>query len=133
MIPDPFDEMRGLAEAGGYDERAVCFYALSIGIVPSCTVVAVSGAHTTDGQTLFGRNYDAGPEFADFTLYRIYPEGGLAHIGCAYDLLIGREDGINEAGLAIAVTRRPGAQHGRAWAVGSHPGESRARPVRDGR
>jgi len=103
-IPDLFDEMRGLAEAGGYDERAVCFYALSIGIVPSCTVVAVSGEHTADGQTLFGRNYDAGPEFADFTLYRTYPEGGLAHIGCAYDLLIGREDGINEAGLAIAVT-----------------------------
>jgi predicted choloylglycine hydrolase len=104
LIPDLFDEMRGLAEAGGYDERVVYFYALSIGIVPSCTVVAVSGAHTIDGKTLFGRNYDAGPEFADFTLYRTYPEGGLAHIGCAYDLLVGREDGVNEAGLAIAVT-----------------------------
>jgi predicted choloylglycine hydrolase len=103
LVPDLFDEMRGLAEAGRYDERAVYFYSLSIGIVPSCTVVAVSGAHT-GGQTLFGRNYDAGPEFADFTLYRTYPEGGLAHIGCAYNLLIGREDGINEAGLAIAVT-----------------------------
>ena len=103
LVPDLFDEMRGLAAAGRYDERAVYFYSLSIGIVPSCTVVAVSGAHT-GGQTLFGRNYDAGPEFADFTLYRTYPEGGLAHIGCAYNLLIGREDGVNEAGLAIAVT-----------------------------
>ena len=103
LVPDLFDEMRGLAEAGRYDERAVYFYSLSIGIVPSCTVVAVSGADT-GGQTLFGRNYDAGPEFADFTLYRTYPEGGLAHIGCAYNLLIGREDGVNEAGLAIAVT-----------------------------
>jgi predicted choloylglycine hydrolase len=103
LIPDLFEEMRGLAEAGRYDERAVYFYSLSIGIVPSCTVVAVSGAHT-GGQTLLGRNYDAGPKFADFTLYRTYPEGGLAHIGCAYNLLVGREGGMNEAGLAIAVT-----------------------------
>lgn len=103
LVPNLFEEMRGLAEAGRYDERAVYFYSLSIGIVPSCTAVAVSGAHT-GGKTLLGRNYDADPEFADFTLYRTYPEGGLAHIGCAYNLLIGREDGVNEAGLAIAVT-----------------------------
>jgi predicted choloylglycine hydrolase len=103
LIPDLFEEMRGLAEAGRYDERAVYFYSLSIGIVPSCTVVAVSGAHT-GGQTLLGRNYDAGPEFAHFTLYRTYPDSGFAHIGCAYNLLVGREGGMNEAGLAIAVT-----------------------------
>jgi predicted choloylglycine hydrolase len=104
LVPDLLDEMRGIADSGGYDERAVYFYSLSIGIVPACTVVAVSGKHTEDGRTMFGRNYDAGPEFAAFTLYRTYPDSGFAHIGCAYNLLVGREGGMNEAGLAIAVT-----------------------------
>ena len=104
LVPELFEEMRGLAEGGGYEERVVLFHSLSIGIVPACTVLAVSGKHTEDGRSLFGRNYDAGPEFADFTLYRTYPEGGLADIGCAYNLLVGREGGVNEAGLAIAVT-----------------------------
>lgn len=104
QIPHLFDEMRGLAEAGEFDAKAVYFYSLSIGMVPSCTVLAVAGEHTSEGLTLFGRNYDAGSQFAGFTLHKTYPEGAFAHIGCSYDLLIGREDGINEAGLAIAVT-----------------------------
>lgn len=112
-IPDLFDEMRGIAEGGGYDERTVQFHSLAIGIVPSCTAVAVSGAHTTTGRTLFGRNYDAGPEHSDFTLYRTYPANALSHIGCCYDLLVGREDGINEAGLAAAVTGVQGAHTSR--------------------
>jgi len=104
LIPELFEEMRGLAEAGNLDVESVYFYSLCIGIVPSCTVVAVSGQHTASGRPMFGRNYDAGPEAADFTLYRTYPTGAFSHIGCAYDLLIGREDGINEKGLAVAVT-----------------------------
>ena len=104
LVPNLLDEMRGIADSGGYDKRAVYFYSLSIGIMPACAVVAVSGKHTVDGQTMFGRNYDAGPEFADFTLYRTYPDSGFSHIGCAYNLLVGREGGMNESGLAIAVT-----------------------------
>ena len=104
LIPGIFEEMRGLADGGGYEERVVFFHSLSIGIVPACTVIAISGGHTKDGRPIFGRNYDASPDFADFTLYRTYPDRGFAHIGCAYSLLVGREGGVNEAGLAIAVT-----------------------------
>ncbi len=103
-IPDLLSEMRGIAEGGGYDEQAVQFYSLAIGIVPACTVIAVSGDRTTGGRTLFGRNYDAGPKWSNFTLYRTYPDRGFAHIGCCYDMLVGREDGLNEAGLAAAYT-----------------------------
>jgi predicted choloylglycine hydrolase len=114
-IPDLVQEMHGIAEGGGYEERSVQFHSLAIGIVPSCTVIAVSGAQTATGRALFGRNYDSHPESSSFTLYRTYPVNGLAHIGCCYDMLVGREDGLNEAGLAIAVagvqghyTSRPG-------------------------
>jgi predicted choloylglycine hydrolase len=103
-IPSLLDEMRGIAEGGGYDELAVQYYSLALGIVPACTVVAVSCRHTATGRTLFGRNYDAGPKWADFTLYRTYPVDGYSHIGCCYDMLVGREDGLNEVGLAIACT-----------------------------
>ena len=103
-IPWLFEEMEGLSEAGDYDQRATILYALSIGIVPACTVIAVAPQHTESGRTLFGRNYDAGPAWAGFTLQRTYADGSLPHIGCFYDLLIGREGGVNEAGLAIAVT-----------------------------
>jgi predicted choloylglycine hydrolase len=111
-IPNLLDEMRGIAEGGGYDEQAVQFYSLALGIIPSCTVLAVSGEHTATGRPLFGRNYDAGPKWADLTLYRAYPDGGFAHIGCCYNMLVGREDGMNEAGLAIACT----GVHGRCTA-----------------
>ncbi|MCX6093364.1 MAG: C45 family autoproteolytic acyltransferase/hydrolase [Candidatus Bipolaricaulota bacterium] len=114
-IPDLLSEMRGIAEGGVYDEQAVHFYSLAIGIVPACTAIAVSGARTAAGRTLFGRNHDAGPKWSNFTLYRTYPDKGFAHIGCCYDMLVGREDGLNEAGLAVAYagvhghyTSRPG-------------------------
>jgi predicted choloylglycine hydrolase len=104
LIPNLLDEIRGIADGGGYDEGILRFHALALGIVPACTVIAISGRHTADGRTLFGRNYDASPEFADFTLYKTYPDRGFSHIGCCYGMLVGREGGVNEAGLAIAVT-----------------------------
>jgi len=104
FIPDLLDEIRGIADGGGYDEEILRFHALTLGIIPFCTVIAISGRYTADGRTLFGRNYDASPEFADFTLYKTYPDRGLSHIGCCYGMLVGREGGVNEAGLAIAVT-----------------------------
>jgi predicted choloylglycine hydrolase len=122
-IPNLLDEMRGIAEGGGYDELAVQCYSLALGIVPACTVLAVSGRHTATGRTLFGRNYDAGAKWADFTLYRTLPDRGYSHIGCCYDLLVGREDGVNEAGLAIACT----GVHGRYT---SRPGVWDHIPVR---
>ncbi len=48
--------MGGIAEGGVYDQQAVRFYSLAIGIISSCTVIAVSGM-----RTFFGRDYDSGP------------------------------------------------------------------------
>jgi predicted choloylglycine hydrolase len=60
----------------------------------------------SEGRHLFGRNYDSSLN-ETFRLYKTYPKAKLSHIGFS-SLLIGREDGINEAGLAIAVTGVPG-------------------------
>ncbi|MFX1475029.1 MAG: C45 family autoproteolytic acyltransferase/hydrolase [Promethearchaeota archaeon] len=104
LIPNLIDEIQGVAEGLSLDYEVIRTYALTVGRSPGCTVFAIPGQYTFDGKTMFARNYDATPVFLDFTLFRTYPEGHLSHIGCCFDMLVGREDGINEAGVAIAVT-----------------------------
>jgi hypothetical protein len=62
-----------------------------------------------------GRNYDFFHDISEepATTYRTYPEGRYASLGDC-DIWIGRDDGLNEAGLfvAIAATNLPGLQPG---------------------
>jgi predicted choloylglycine hydrolase len=104
LIPELINEIRGIAEGISLDYEVIRTYALTVGRSPGCTVFAIPGQFTLDGKTIFARNYDATPTFLDFTLFRTYPRGHLSHLGCCFDMLVGREDGINDAGVAIAVT-----------------------------
>lgn len=106
--PGLLDEMRGIADGGGFDPELVKVLPLTLDADTGCTVVAISGEHTADGKPLFGRNYDFFPSFRKYrVLYRTYPEGGLSHVGCS-DHWVGRWDGVNEAGLAIGQSGPPG-------------------------
>lgn len=101
VAPAVLDELRGIADAGEWRLERIQAIPLALGWDAGCTVVALAGELTDDGQPLFGRNYDFSPEFADYaTLFKTDPSTGLAHIGCS-DHWTGRHDGINEAGLAI--------------------------------
>jgi len=103
-MPELLDELQGIADGGGFEADPLNALVLTLDAEAACSVLAVSGRHTADGKTLFGRNYDFYTSFRDFiTLYRTYPAGALASLGCS-DIFVGREDGINEAGLAIAMT-----------------------------
>ena len=103
-MPELLDELRGIAGGGGFEADPLNALVLTLDAEPACSVLAVSGRHTADGKTLFGRNYDFYTSFRDFiTLYRTYPAGALASLGCS-DIFVGREDGVNEAGMAIAMT-----------------------------
>ncbi|MBN2335475.1 linear amide C-N hydrolase [Candidatus Bathyarchaeota archaeon] len=104
VVPELIEEIRGFADGGKYDHENILTHTLTLGRCPGCTVFAVDGVHTRDRKTLFARNYD-GPEFFQhFDLYKIYPKGYYSHMGCVFDMIVGREDGINEKGLAIAAT-----------------------------
>jgi len=61
----------------------------------------------------FGRNYDFAYDMPPSVTYRTYLENGYASLGNC-DIWIGREDGLNEAGLfvGIAATMLPGYQPG---------------------
>jgi predicted choloylglycine hydrolase len=103
IVPELIDEIQGIADGSRLDYEIVRTYALTLGRSPSCTVCAISSQYTSDRSTIFARNYDATPAFHAFILYRTYPKKHYAHMGCCFDLLVGREDGLNEAGVAIAV------------------------------
>lgn len=106
-VPNLLRELEGVAEGGGFDTDRIDALALALGEEPGCSVVAVSGDHTAEGNTLFGRNYDYYRSFGAYSeLYRTHPENGLAHVGCS-DHWVGRHDGINEAGLAVGHTFVP--------------------------
>jgi predicted choloylglycine hydrolase len=104
LVPELLDELRGIAAGSSLDYAVLRTYALTVGRSPGCTVFVIPGQYTANGTTIFARNYDATPSFVGFTLFRTYPKNHLSHMGCCFDLLVGREDGINEAGVAIAVT-----------------------------
>lgn len=103
IVPELIDEIQGIADGSRLDYEIVRTYALTLGRSPNCTVFAITSQYTSDRSTIFARNYDATPAFQAFTLYRTYPKKYYAHMGCCFDLLVGREDGLNEAGVAIAV------------------------------
>lgn len=101
VAPSVMVELSGIADAGAWPLERIRAIPLALGWDAGCTVVALAGELTADGQPLFGRNYDFSPEFADYaTLFKTNPTTGLAHIGCS-DHWTGRHDGINEAGLAV--------------------------------
>lgn len=101
VAPALLDELRGIADAGDWPLDRIQAIPLALGWDAGCTVVALSGDRTVDGQPLFGRNYDFATEFADYaTLLRTVPDDGYSHVGCS-DHWTGRHDGINEAGLAV--------------------------------
>ncbi|WP_255169668.1 C45 family autoproteolytic acyltransferase/hydolase [Natrononativus amylolyticus] len=107
--PGLLEELEGIATAGGWERAAILAVPLALGYESGCSVVAVSGDRTADGRPLFGRNYDFYRSFADFAeLFRTVPSGRLASVGCS-DHWTGRQDGINEAGLAVGHTYVPHA------------------------
>lgn len=109
--PELLDELQGIADIGDWNTELIQAMPLALGYEAGCSVVAVSGEHTVDGNPLFGRNYDFFRSFGDFSeLYRTYPTDHLASIGCS-DHWVGRHDGINEAGLAVGHTFVPHYGH----------------------
>ena len=113
-FPEILDEMHGFADATGVKYYKIMTLVLTVGVVPSCTCFAAMGRATKDGKSVFGRNYDMFYWLKKSAeTYTTYPEGANASIGNT-DTLIGREDGINDHGLAVGLAavnaegRKPG-------------------------
>lgn len=96
------DEIKGFADGMGVDEDRVLFYAMSY-LKPGCSQIAFSNSITNNGHTILARNYEFNHSLEDFNLIKTKVEGKYCHLGTSV-LFFGRDDGINEEGLAISMS-----------------------------
>lgn len=101
FFPEALDEFRGISDAGGIDYDGLCAFGLTqFDVDQGCSILAV-----TDGEkTLVGRNYDMFYRIKDYCeSYYTAPEGGYRSLGHT-EAFVGREDGVNEMGLGVAMS-----------------------------
>jgi len=101
FFPEALDEFRGISDAGGLDYDRLCAFGLTqFGVDRNCSIFAV-----TDGdKTLMGRNYDMFYSVKDrCESYYTAPEGRYRSVGQT-EAFVGREDGVNEKGLGVAMS-----------------------------
>lgn len=105
--PQLVEEMRAFADAIHIPYDTLKTFTLTVQLqqtMPSCSVVAVMPERSANGKLMVGRNYDFSYAIAEgATTYKTYPDAGYAHTGSS-DIWIGREDGMNEHGLFVAMS-----------------------------
>lgn len=121
VAPELLEELHGLSVAAEVDEVALLTLSLTAPFdpedlpLPACTVLAALPERTADGRLLVGRNYDFFHDVSEggATTFLTYPEGAYASVGDC-DIWVGRDDGLNEAGLFVGQARffAPGLQPG---------------------
>jgi predicted choloylglycine hydrolase len=103
VFPKVLEQIQGFADAchASYEQLAALI--LSIGafkVEPMCSVFASFNG----SDVVFGRNYDFYYSFKKYTgSYLTCPKEGYSSVGYS-NVFIGRNDGVNEKGLAIAMT-----------------------------
>jgi predicted choloylglycine hydrolase len=103
FYPELIDEIKGFAEGIKDKPEHVATFLLSLGVFNTtgqCSVFAFKNKNAV----VFGRNYDMLYQFKKFTESSlITPKDKYAYISQS-DVFIGRSDGINEKGLAVAMS-----------------------------
>lgn len=121
VFPEILEEIKGFADACHKPFEQAAAFMFGIGafkVEHGCSVFASFNG----SDVIFGRNYDFFYSFKKITeSYLACPEKGYSSLGQT-DVFIGREDGVNEKGLAIAMTG--------VSSLGNHPGISFCLAVR---
>jgi predicted choloylglycine hydrolase len=108
--PELLVEIRGIAESTGVEYDAILTLIVTAPFesyeISRCTVLAILPERTLDHRVIVGRNYDFFHDVSDqgATTYWTYPKDRYASLGNC-DIFVGREDGLNEAGLFVAQAR----------------------------
>ncbi|MCG8328413.1 MAG: C45 family autoproteolytic acyltransferase/hydrolase [Chitinophagales bacterium] len=101
--PEVVEEIKGFAKGIQDSDENLAAFLLSIGVLDSTAQCSVF-AFKNDNEVFFGRNYDMLFAFKKFTESSlIVPQNKYAYIAQS-DVFIGRVDGVNEKGLAIAIS-----------------------------
>ena len=103
FFPEILKEIRGFADACHTSHKNLAALILSIGAFndkPMCSAFATFNG----SDVVFGRNYDFYYSLRKNTeSYLTRPKEGYRSVGHS-DIFVGREDGVNEKGLATAIT-----------------------------
>jgi predicted choloylglycine hydrolase len=103
VFPEILEEIQGFANAAHspYEHLSALINGVGAFKPPAACSVFASSAGS---DVLFGRNYDFYYSFKDhLESYFTRPSEGFSSVGDT-DIFVGREDGVNEKGLAIAMT-----------------------------
>lgn len=95
-------ELEGFADALEVKASNVFYYAMTY-LQPRCSQIAVLPGTSGIGNPLLARNYEYSPDAEDFTLVKTSVAGKYAHLGTSV-LFFGRDDGVNECGLAVTMS-----------------------------
>lgn len=101
--PEITEEIRGMAEGARYPFEAFAAFLFNMGVVGDAYGCACF-CFQRGNDIVFARNHDMFFDYKKTTescLYR--PSGGYTFLGQG-DALIGKEDGVNERGLAVGMT-----------------------------
>lgn len=100
--PGLTDELHGFADALSVRPEQIFFYGMTY-MMPQCSQIAVLPSITSEGKPLLARNYEFSHDFEDFCLVKTAVDGKFTHIGTSA-LQFGRDDGVNEHGLAVTMS-----------------------------
>jgi predicted choloylglycine hydrolase len=101
VFPEILEEIHGLAEAIKEPYEKLAAFILTVGYRKpmGCSTFAC----VNDSTVIFGRNYDFFYRFEKTSeSYLTRPKGAYASLGNT-DIFVGREDGVNEKGLAVSM------------------------------
>lgn len=103
VFPEILEEIKGFSEGchASYEQTAAFIFGVgAFKVGPMCSAFAA----VSNSDVVFGRNYDFFYSFKKYTEgYLTCPNDGYWSLGHT-DIFIGREDGVNEKGLAVAMT-----------------------------
>lgn len=100
--PGLTEEITGFADALQVPLEQVFFYGMTY-LLPRCSQIAVLPSASANGKPLLARNYEFGHNEESFCFVKTSASGKYKHIGTSV-LHFGREDGVNEHGLAVSMS-----------------------------
>lgn len=103
-IPELLTEIQGIKSAVDVGFNSVLSVPVALPNDSQCSAVAINPQYTDCDSPLFGRNYDFYSNIKEYVqMFQTRPREGYDSIGFS-DHWVGRHDGINEAGLGVAIT-----------------------------
>lgn len=100
--PELNEELKGFADGMEIQTSRLLYYSLTC-LHPRCSHISLLPSMTDNSHPLTARSYEFNDEAEDFIVIKTDIKGKYTHIGTSV-LGIGRDDGLNDQGLAVTMS-----------------------------